>query len=146
MERTFAAAERVITAAGDLWLYALALVFIAIAVESAKPKPAEDAEPEKKGEGPSFLLVLLGLVNMVTPFMLFWHGFQAARDETSRPLYIVGLLVGGAVVLGALLGWTIGAASPGFGRFVTRAAPVLNIAAFALALYVAQAALLELAG
>src|SRR5688572_3821024 len=135
MQRTFTAAERVIAAAGDVWLWALVLSFFAIALESAKPKAAEGEA--KSGEGLSFLFVLLALANLITPFLLFWHGFQIARIETSRPLYIVGLLVGGSTVLGALVGWTIGAAVPAFGRLITRAAPVLSGIVFLLALYVA---------
>ena len=120
--------NRVIESAGDLWLAALIGSFFVMICEAAKPGPEEGEE--KRPEGVIGLWV--GILSLLTPILLFIHGYVAARGY----LIAVIALIGGVVIASALIGWVIAALAPAMGRTLNRAAPFLAVAVFALTVFV----------
>ena len=114
--------------AGDLWFLAVIGSFLVMVCEAAKPK-AEEGESKAAPEGLALLVMILSLI---TPLLLFFHAFLTA----SGALIAIIALIGGAILVSAILGWIIGAAMPEFGRTLNRVAPFLAIAVFALTAFV----------
>lgn len=134
------AAKQLITLAGPYYMYALAGAFVVMVSESAKPAPPQD---EPKGEtGP--LNVVVSILNLITPFLLFVHGYiAAARAHAPMPLIAALIVVGGVVVAAAIVGWIIAAAVKPLGRVLLRVMPFAAIAVFAFTLWVTRANLAE---
>ncbi len=120
--------DAIFHAAGDLWFLALIGSFFVMTCESAKPKSQEGEERPQE----SVLGLWLGILSLLTPILLFIHGYVAARGY----LFGVIALIGGAVIAAALIGWLIAAVAAPIGRTLTRAAPILAIVVFALTVYV----------
>jgi hypothetical protein len=114
--------------AGDLWFLAVVGSFFVMVCEAAKPKPRE-GESKAAPEGFALLVMILSLI---TPLLLFFHAFLTA----SGALIAIIALIGGSIIVSAVIGWIIGAAAPGVGRTLNRAAPLMALAAFALTFYV----------
>jgi hypothetical protein len=120
--------SQLLTNAGDLWGGALIGQFFVMICESAKPKPAaREADAEPRGFD---LLVLI--LSLFTPLLLLVHAFYVGAGA---PIAILAL-VGGVIIAAGLMGWIIGLAAPPIGRTLNRAAPILAVAVFALAIYV----------
>jgi hypothetical protein len=114
--------------AGDLWFLALAGAFFVMICESAKPKPAEgESAAEPRGFG---LLVMV--LSLLTPLLLLVHAFYVGAGA---PIAILAV-IGGAILVSAIVGWIIAAIAPPIGRTLNRAAPFLAVAVFALTAYV----------
>jgi len=114
--------------AGDLWFLAVIGSFLVMVCEAAKPKPIE-GESKAAPEGLALLVMILSLI---TPLLLFFHAFLSA----SGALIAIIALIGGSILVSAIVGWIIGATIPDFGRTLNRAAPFLAIAVFALTAFV----------
>ena len=127
--------DRVADSAGDLWFAALIGSFFVMICESAKPK-LEEGET-KPDEGVISLWV--GIFSLLTPILLFIHGFVAARGY----LIAVIALIGGIVIAAALIGWIIAAVAAPMGRSLNRAAPYLALAVFALTVFVSWRSVYE---
>jgi hypothetical protein len=114
--------------AGDLWFLALAGAFFVMICESAKPKPAEsESAAEPRGFG---LLVMV--LSLLTPLLLLVHAFYVGAGA---PIAILAV-IGGAILVSAIIGWIIALAAPAIGRTLNRAGPFLAVAVFALTAYV----------
>ncbi|MCX7358902.1 MAG: hypothetical protein NT015_12280 [Alphaproteobacteria bacterium] len=96
--------------------------------ESAKPKP-EDGEDRG---GPRGFALLVTILSLLTPLLLFLHAFLSG----SGALIAVVVAIFGAVLTATIVGWIIRAAIPGVARTLNRAAPILAVPVFLLALYV----------
>jgi hypothetical protein len=117
-----------IAGAGDLWFIALIGAFFVMICESSKPKPRE-GEPKAEPQGFALLVMILSLL---TPLMLMIH---AVATGAGNPIAAIAL-VGAMIVSAGLIGVLIASVSADFGRTLTRAAPFLALAVFALAAYV----------
>ena len=116
-----------LTSVGPAWLAALGAMIITTICESARPKPADG----EKREG-GFLIALAAIATLVTPFLLFIHGFWSMAefsDIEATPQNFINVVLARRVILAALLafliaitvaagavGWIIRASAPGFGR------------------------------
>jgi hypothetical protein len=128
MDLTNTLIDQLLENVGDLWFAALAGQFLVMVCESAKPK-REEGEGAAEPRGLGLLVMILSLV---TPLLLLLHAVAAGAGA---PIAAV-MLVGGAIVIAGIIGVVIGMAAPPVGRTLTRAAPFLAVAVFALTLYV----------
>ncbi|ANP44515.1 hypothetical protein [Candidatus Viadribacter manganicus] len=120
--------DQLVSTAGDLWFAALLGQFFVMVCESAKPKPAE---VEEQG-GPRGFALLVTILSLITPLLLFFHAFLSG----SGALVAVIVAIFGAVITATIVGWIIRAAIPDVARVLNRAAPILALLVFVLALYV----------
>ena len=120
--------NRIMDSAGDLWFAALIGSFFVMVCESAKPKLEEGEAKPKEG----VISLWVGIFSLLTPILLFIHGFVAARGY----LPAVIALIGGVVIAAALIGWIVAALAAPMGRTLNRAAPFLAVAVFALTAFV----------
>lgn len=120
--------DQLVASAGDLWFVALIGQFFVMVCESAKPKP-EDGEDRG---GPRGFALLVMILSLLTPLLLFLHAFLSG----SGALIAVVIAIFGAVLTATIVGWIIRAAIPGVARTLNRAAPILAVPVFLLALYV----------
>lgn len=120
--------DQLVATAGDLWFAALIGQFFVMVCESAKPKP-EEGEPQG---GPRGFALLVMILSLITPLLLFMH----AALSGSGALIAVIVAIFGAVLTATIVGWIIRAAMPDVGRTLNRAAPILAVPVFLLALYV----------
>lgn len=128
--------DQLLDRVGDLWFAALAGQFLVMICESARPKPQEgEARAEPRGIG---LLVMI--LSLLTPLLLLLHAVAAGAGA---PIAAV-IVVGGAIVIAGVAGLIIGMAAPPVGRTLTRAAPFLAVAVFALTIYVTWRSVLGL--
>jgi FtsH-binding integral membrane protein len=127
--------NRVADSAGDLWFAALIGSFFVMICESAKPKLEEGEEKPKD----SLIGLWVSIFSLLTPILLFIHGFVAARGY----LIAVVALIGGIVIGAALIGWIIAAAAAPMGRTLNRAAPFLAVAVFALTVFISWRSVYE---
>jgi hypothetical protein len=134
-------------AVGPLWLIAVTGMFASAICESARPKPAEG---EEKPGGPGLLVA--GIASLVTPILLFVHGFWTIagfEDLEITPDILMDLILArqvvviamfgflaGVAILGSIIGWIIRAAAPGLGRMLNIAAVPLALATLALTIFV----------
>jgi hypothetical protein len=128
MQTTQALVDQLVATAGDLWFAALIGQFFVIICESAKPKPAEG---EDRG-GPRGFELLIMILSLLTPLLLFFHAILSG----SGAWIAVVVALFGAVITATIIGWIIRAAAPDVARTLNRAAPVLAVPVFLLALYV----------
>lgn len=128
--------DQLLSVTDDLWLLALIGSFFVMVCESAKPKPGEG---ESKA-APSGFALLVMLMSLATPLLLLFHAFASGAV-----LFGILFLLGAVVIGSALIGMIIAAAAPGVGRTLNKAATVLAVPVFALALYVSWRSVLELA-
>ncbi|MEQ1817079.1 MAG: hypothetical protein ABL871_00605 [Terricaulis sp.] len=119
---------QLVATAGDLWFLALIGQFFVMVCESAKPK-AENGEDRG---GPRGFALLVMILSLLTPLLLFLHAFLSG----SGALVAVVVAIFGAVLTATIVGWIIRAAIPGVARTLNRAAPILAVPVFLLALYV----------
>ncbi|MBX3510186.1 MAG: hypothetical protein KF700_03225 [Hyphomonadaceae bacterium] len=116
-----------LASAGDLWFVAFLLQGFAIICESAKPgRVAAEGR-----SGPRGLALLAAVLSLFTPIVLFVHAFATAGGA----LIIVVAAIAGAIVAATLIGWMLRLVAGDGVSLLARAAPVLSLAAFALALY-----------
>ncbi len=120
--------DQLISTVGDLWFAALIGQFFVMVCESAKPKPAEG---DQQGGLRGFAL-LAAVLSLITPLLLFLHAFLSG----SGALVAVIIAIFGAVITATVVGWFIRAAIPDVARVLNRAAPILAVPVFLLALYV----------
>lgn len=120
--------DQLVSSAGDLWFAALIGQFFVIVCESAKPKPA-DGEDKRGPQGFALLVVIMSLI---TPLLLLFHAMLTGAGAWIA----VVVAVFGAVITGTIVGWIIRAVLPDVARVLNRAAPVLAVPVFALAVYV----------
>jgi FtsH-binding integral membrane protein len=116
--------------AGDLWFAALVGSFFVMLCESAKPKP-EDGESRSSGA----VGLIVATLSLATPLMLLVHAFMAA-GRSGEALVASIALIGAAIIAAAIIGWIISAFAPAIGRTLSKAAPILALAVFALTAYV----------
>ncbi len=128
MEMINALVDELMARVDDLWIAALCGSFLAMVCEAAKPKPRE-GEPRSET---SPIAVWIGIASLLTPLLLFLHAFLSGGGA----LIAVIVAIGSAIVLAALIGWAIALLAPDVGRTLSRAAPFLAVAVFALAVYV----------
>jgi hypothetical protein len=128
MQTTQALVDQLVATAGDLWFAALIGQFFVIICESAKPKPAEG----KDRGGPRGFELLIMILSLLTPLLLFFHAILSG----SGAWIAVVVALFGAVITATIIGWIIRAAAPDVARTLNRAAPVLAVPVFLLALYV----------
>jgi hypothetical protein len=142
------AAQALAEICGGNWQIAAAAAFVAMTFESTDPVPAEEAK-----RGP--LQNVAMLVGLVTPFLLFLHGFWSVgvaqmgvqpedlggvfQGVIASPFLLVLVAVMAFVTLfPAVLGWVIRKISPPLARLTTALAPLLTIAVFVFTVYVTQ--------
>lgn len=131
-------ASRLIALAGQYWQYALIAAFAVMIFESAKPKPEEG----EQGAGP--LGFTAAVASFVTPFLLFIHAYvEAVRVQMPNALLAAIVVMGGVVLLGAVIGWAIAAALTPLGRLLGRVAPIGALLVFAFTLWVTWANVYE---
>lgn len=134
-----------ITASGPLWLAAFVVAFLAAACEASAPRLQD-----RHGEP---LSVVAGVASAITPFLLLIHAYLAVtmkRNAIVEPTEAMmravqaadGALLLGVVVLIALMitapllpGHIVRRTAPEFGAVLRRAAPILHLVAFALAVF-----------
>jgi hypothetical protein len=155
MDTEFDLTTHMLQAVGPLWLVAVLGMFISAICESAKPK-AEEGE-EKSG---GIALVIAGLASLITPILLFAHGFwtlawmdgievspqMLLEVIIARKAIVVGLFAALAAVaiLGSIVGWIIRAAAPALGKTLNLAAVPLALLTLALTVFVSYEAALGL--
>ena len=120
--------DQLVANAGDLWFAALIGQFFVMVCESAKPKPPPG---EDQGEPRGFALLVM-ILSLLTPLLLFLH----AAFSGSGALIAVIVALFGAVITATIVGWIVRWAIPDVGRTLNRAAPILAVPVFLLALYV----------
>lgn len=136
MELISASVNQVLEVAGDLWLLALVGSFFGMVCESAKPKPQEG---ESRAAPQGFALLIM-LMSLATPLLLLVHAFMSGGALIGIVVLLAALMVGSAII-GALLGGL----APDVGRTLNKAAPVLAVPVFALAIYVSWASVASFA-
>lgn len=120
--------DHLVATAGDLWFAALIGQFFVMVCESAKPK-LRDGDEDRGGPRGFALLVMI--LSLLTPLLLFLHAVLSG----SGSLVAAVVAIFGAVLTATLVGWVVRATMPDVGRTLNRAAPILAIPVFALALY-----------
>ena len=120
--------DQLVATAGDLWFAALIGQFFVMVCEAAKPKPQEG---EDRGEPRGYALLVM-ILSLLTPLLLFLHAFLSG----SGALIAVIVAIFGAVLTATIVGWIVRAAMPDVARTLSRAAPILAVPVFLLALYV----------
>lgn len=120
--------DQLVATAGDLWFAALIGQFFVMVCESAKPKSQDG---EDRGEPRGFALLVM-ILSLLTPLLLFLHAFLSG----SGALIAVVVAIFGAVLTATMVGWIIRAAIPDVARTLNRAAPILAVPVFLVALYV----------
>lgn len=135
-ESLIAQAPELIALAGRAWLYAVCFAGIAMILESAKPR-LDESEPEKEG---ALARAVVALSSLATPFLLLVHAYWA-MIQARRPdaLLLAVAAVFGVVIAASLIGMALGAASPGLGRVLRRASPLVSLASLGFALWVCAA-------
>ncbi|MBY0564554.1 MAG: hypothetical protein K2P58_10245 [Hyphomonadaceae bacterium] len=136
MELVDALIEQLMANVEDAWLAAYCVSFLTMVCEAAKPKAKEGEEQPKT----SALSVWISVVSLFTPLLLFFHAFLTG----SGALIAIIAALGAAIIVSAVLGWAIAGLAPDVGRTLNRAAPILAIVAFGVALYVTGPSILEL--
>lgn len=127
--------DQLLSGVGDLWTLAFIGSFFVMVCEAARPKPREGgAAAEPRG-----IRLLANILSLLTPLLLFTHAFAAAGGAVIAIL----IFLGGAVLGSALVGWALAAIAPDIARVLNRAAPVLAVAVFGLALYVSRTSIFE---
>ncbi len=139
MDQLQTAASALIRSAGDLWFAAVIAAFVVMVCESAKPKPSP-GEPKDEPGGVGLLAMILSLV---TPLLLMIHAFMNAGRAPPALLGAV-VVIATAVVAAALVGWAIASRAAPVGRSLSRAAPYLAVAVFALTLWISWRSAIEL--
>lgn len=131
-------------ACGLLWCVAIAGAFIA--------GTGEKAYPNEGGKHPAVVTVTAGIVSIITPLLLFLHAFWAISVQNQMPnvdilervqmavghATTIALLVvmGALIILPALIGIAVAAIAPPLGKVLYHVAPYLQIAVFALTVFV----------
>ncbi len=128
--------DQMMSQVSDLWFLALIGSFFVMICEAAKPKPAEG----EKRDDLSGVSLWVSILSLLTPLLLFFHGFVSGGA-------VIALIamVGGVIIGASLIGWIISAAAPDIGRTLNRAAPFMAVAVFALAAYVSWRSVYDLA-
>jgi hypothetical protein len=120
--------DQLTTRVEDLWLASLFCSFFTMVCEASKPKPREGESRSETNP----IAIWIGIASLLTPILLFLHAFLTGGGA----LLAVIVAIGSAITLAALIGWAIAALAPDVGRTLSRAAPLLAIAAFGLTVYV----------
>ncbi len=116
-------------AAGEGWAYAYALAFVAMILDSARPKTSAARH------GP-VLGAVLGVANLITPFLLFVAAFWAVRDNGHLAWAVVVVAIFVLILVSGLIGWFVGSVAPNVGALLFQIAPIFAAATLAFAGYV----------
>jgi hypothetical protein len=120
--------DQLLSRVGDLWTLAFVGSFFVMICEASKPKPRDgETAAEPRGFG-----LLVNILSILTPLLLFVHAFAEANGAVMAVL----VLLGGAVLGSALIGWALAATARDIAHVLNRASPALAVAVFGLTLYV----------
>jgi hypothetical protein len=117
--------------AGDNWASAYALTFLAMTFDSAKPKDLPEAE---KLSG--LALFALSLANILSPFLLFVHGFWEYRSVGPIGWAVVVVAILFLVLVSGFLGHFISTIATTTGRILYGASPFVALLVLAVTIAV----------
>ena len=142
MDFAMGAARTMLTIVGANWIMGWAAAFVVMTFESSRPKADQLPENERKG-----IERLAGLAGATLPVMLLFYGFVEFWDAQEEgailgfaemaPMGVLVVLIGVLVFIPFGVGWLIGKAAPGAGRFLASISVYLAFVVFAAILYFA---------